>query len=144
MNNILDEALKFKKKYPTTVAFRINAHATIAKKHLDADEELKYVFVGQKNDTNFSVPNSFLIALTNKRMLFARKRLLYGYLFYAVTPDMLNDVKIRADLIWGKIVIDTVKELVTISNLSRNCLDEIETAITKYMIDEKVKKDSIK
>ncbi len=144
MSKILEEALKFKGSYPLTVAFRVKSHASIADKHLDSDEELKYVFVGQKNDTNFQFPNSFLIALTNKRMLFARKRLLYGYLFYAITPDMLNDVKIRADLIWGKIVIDTVKELVIISNLSRNSLDEIETAITKYMIEKRKSKDSKK
>lgn len=143
MNNILNEALKFKSKYPLTVAFRTKAHAKVAEKHLDADEELKYVFVGQKNDTNFQFPNTFLIALTSKRMLFARKRFLYGYLFYAITPDMLNDVKIRANLIWGKVVIDTVKELVTISNLSKSSLDEVETAITKYMVEKRKPKKTL-
>jgi len=141
MSKVLKEALKFKSRYPLTIAFRIKSHAKVLDKHLDDDEELKYVFVGQKNDTNFQIPNTFLIALTSKRMLFARKRMLYGYFFYAVTPDMLNDVKIRANLIWGKVVIDTVKELVTISNLCKKSLDEVETAITKYMVDKrKVKK----
>ncbi len=143
MNSILEEAIKFKKKYPITLAFRLKGHANVAEKHLDHDEDLKYVFVGQKNDTNFQFPNTFLIALTSKRMLFARKRMLYGYLFYAITPDMLNDVKIEANLLWGKIIIDTVKELVTISNLSKRSLDEVETAITKYMIEKrKIKKTS--
>ncbi len=141
MNKIIDEVIKFKNKYPITLAFRLKSHAKVAEKHLDYDEELKYVFAGQKNDTNFQFPNTFLIALTSKRMLFARKRLLYGYLFYAITPDMLNDVKIEANLLWGKIIIDTVKELVTISNLSKKSLDEVETAITKYMIEKrKIKK----
>jgi len=143
MSSILNEALKFKNKYPLTIAFRIRLHAKVAEKHLDEDEELKYVFVGQKNDTNFQFPNTFLIALTSKRMLFARKRFLYGYLFYAVTPDMLNDVKVRANLIWGKVVIDTIKEIVTISNLSRNSLDEVETAITKYMIEKRKSKKTL-
>lgn len=137
MNNVYTEALKFKEKYPITVAFRIKKHSEVVEKHLDKDEVLKYVFVGQKNNTSLELPNTYLIALTSKRMLVARKRLLFGYLFYAITPDMLNDVKIKASFIWGKIVIDTVKELVVISNLSKRSLDEVETAITKYMIERK-------
>ena len=137
LNNVLIELEKFKKKYPITLAFRVESHSKVLQTHLDEGEILKYVFVGQKNDTNFQFPNTYVVALTNKRMLLGRKRLLFGYFFYAITPDMLNDVKVKANLIWGKIVIDTVKELVTISNLSRNSLDEIETAITKYMVEEK-------
>ena len=56
---------------------------------------------------------------------------------------MLNDVKVRANLIWGKVVIDTIKEIVTISNLSRNSLDEVETAITKYMIEKRKSKKTL-
>jgi hypothetical protein len=136
-NNVLNEVLKFKNKYPITLAFRVKSHSKVIQTHLDEGENLKYVFMGQKNETNFQFPNTYVIALTNKRMLLGRKRLLFGYFFYAITPDMLNDVKVKANLIWGKIVIDTIKELVTISNLSRNSLDEIETAITKYMVEEK-------
>lgn len=137
MNSVYEEALKFKKKYPSTIAFRIKKHSEVIERHLDKDEELKYVFVGQKNNTNLEFPNTYAIALTSKRMLVARKRLLFGYMFYAITPDMLNDVKVKASILWGKIVIDTVKELVVISNLSIRSLDEVETAITKYMIEKK-------
>lgn len=137
MNSVYEEALKFKKKYPSTIAFRIRKHSEVIERHLDKDEELKYVFVGQKNNTNLEFPNTYAIALTSKRMLVARKRLLFGYMFYAITPDMLNDVKVKASILWGKIVIDTVKELVVISNLSIRSLDEVETAITKYMIEKK-------
>lgn len=137
MNSVYEEALKFKKKYPATIAFRIKKHSEVIERHLDKDEELKYVFVGQKNNTNLEFPNTYAIALTSKRMLVARKRLLFGYMFYAITPDMLNDVKVKASILWGKIVIDTVKELVVISNLSIRSLDEVETAITKYMIEKK-------
>ena len=50
---------------------------------------------------------------------------------------MFNDLTVISGLIWGKIKIDTIKELVTISNLSKTALDEIETNITKYMMEEK-------
>ena len=50
---------------------------------------------------------------------------------------MFNDLTVISGLIWGKVKIDTIKELVTISNLSKESLDEIETSITKYMMEEK-------
>ena len=39
---------------------------------------------------------TFVIALTDKRLLFARKRMMFGYFFYAVTPDMFNDLKVNS------------------------------------------------
>lgn len=141
MNNVYEEASKFLNKYSSTVAFRVAQHSKVIEEHLDDDEELKYVFVGQKNEKQIQFPHTAVIALTNKRMLFGRKRLLFGYVFYAVTPKMLNDVKVWSGLIWGKLVIDTVKEVVVVSNLSKKSLDEVETALTKYMIE---RRDSIK
>ena len=52
---------------------------------------------------------------------------------------MFNDLKVAGGLIWGKIYIDTVKEFVTLSNISLSALDEIETNITEYMMEEKKK-----
>ena len=46
-------------------------------------------------------------------------------------------------IIWGKIDIDTVKEVVHLSNLQRESLDEIETVITEYMMEEKKKYPSM-
>ncbi len=137
MNNIYNEAIKFLNKYHFTLAFRVKQHCKVIETHFDNDETLKYVFVGQKNEKSIQFPHTTVIALTNKRMLFGRKRLLFGYVFYAVTPEMLNDVKIWSGLFWGKVVIDTVKEFVVISNLAKKSLDEVETAITKYMIEQK-------
>ncbi len=137
MNSIYESALKFKNNYSSTVAFRIKQHSKVAESHLDQGETVEYVFTGQKNDKHLQIPNTFVFVLTNKRMLLAKKRVFFGYLFYAITPDMLNDVKVKSNLFWGKIIIDTVKELVTICNLSKKSLDEIETAITKYMIEKK-------
>lgn len=134
-----EQVKKFMKRHPGTIAFRLKEHCNILDKHLNPDETLKYVFAGQKNNSSISTPNTFVIALTDKRLLFARKRLMFGYFFYAVTPDMFNDLKVNSGIIWGKIIIDTVKELAIISNISKDALSEIETSITQHMAEEKKK-----
>ena len=61
-----------------------------------------------------------------------------------ITPDLYNDMRIYRGLLFGKITIDTVKEVVTISNLSKSSLDDIETNISQFMMKEKLKyKDRI-
>lgn len=137
--DVYSKVKKFKKKYKGTVAFRLKAHSEVLEKHLNPGEEVLYVFAGQKNNSSIAVPNTFIIALTNKRLVFARKRLFFGYFFYSVTPDMFNDLKANSGVLWGKIVIDTVKELAIISNISKSALSEIETEITEYMMREKKK-----
>jgi len=87
--------------------------------------------------------NTNVVVLTNKRLLFATKRLLFGYFFKAITPDMFNDITVTMGLIWGKVHIDTIKEVVHLSNIQREALDEIETNITEYMMSEKQKYNNL-
>ena len=134
-----NEVLKFKKKYPSTIAFRLKEHCKVLEKHLNPGEKVIYIFAGQKNAHSIAIPNTFVIALTSERLVFARKRLFFGYFFYAITPDMFNDLKVNSGILWGKIMIDTVKEFTVISNLSKDSLSEIETKITHYMMNEKKK-----
>lgn len=134
-----DRVLQFLNKYPGTIAFRLKEHCKILEKYVNPDEKINYVFAGQKNASSIAFPNTFVVALTDKRLLFARKRFVFGYFFYAVTPDMFNDLKVSSGIVWGKIEIDTVKEHAIFSNLSKACLDEIETKITQYMLEEKTK-----
>jgi len=141
--SIYKKVLAFRNKYPVTMAFRLKAHSKIIENYINDDEKLLYVFTGQKNNKSVGLPNTFIAALTDKRLLFARKRVLFGSFFYAITPDMFNDLKVESGLIWGKIIIDTVKELVTISNIDIAALNEIETNVTQYMMEEKKKYSSI-
>ena len=53
-----------------------------------------------------------------------------GYFLNAVTPDMFNDLKVTSGIIWGKIYIDTLKEFIVMSNLAKDSLDEIESAVS--------------
>ncbi len=138
-NQIYKLAMVFKNKYPLTLVFRIMPHCKIVAKHLNPGEEVRYVFLGQKNERVYEIFNSYVIVLTNKRILLARKRLIFGYFFSAITPDMFNDMQVKAGLLWGKVIIDTVTEEVRLSSISRNALDEIETEVTEYMMEEKKK-----
>lgn len=136
---VYEHILEFKKKYPLTVSWRLKEHAKIIEKHLNPDEKVLYAFAAQKNDNPFDIVSTYAIALTNKRIMMGSKRLLFGYFFTTITPDLFNDLKVNMGILWGKIYIDTVKELVCISNISRDALPEIETKITDYMMKEKEK-----
>ena len=138
-SKIYEKALEFKRKYPSTIAFRIRAHAKVAEKFLGSDEEIKYVFVAQKNFRSFEIVNTNIIVLTDKRLIVATKRLLFGYFFKMITPDMFNDLTLKNGLIWGKVIIDTVKEKIVLSNIAPRALSEIDDNITMYMIEEKRK-----
>ena len=52
---------------------------------------------------------------------------------------MYNDMEIYKGLIWGKVTIDTVKEVVVLTNISKKALDEIETNISEFMLEAKKK-----
>ena len=133
--SVYEDAKKFKRKYPLTVAWRIKRNASIVDRHLNPDEEVLFTFVAQKNNNPFDFFGSAVITLTNKRILIGRKRVVFGYFFDAITPDMFNDLKVIGGIIWGKVCIDTIKEKVYLSNISNNALPEIETTISSYMME---------
>lgn len=136
---IYKEVSNYLKRYPYTFAWRIKQHSSVICKHLNPDEEVYYVFPAQRNPDSFNVFTTCLVALTNKRILIGRKRVVFGYFLDSITPDMFNDLKVSSGLIWGKVYIDTVKEFVTLSNISIDALTEIETEISSYMMEEKKK-----
>ena len=139
MNKVYEEALRFKRRYPGTIAWRLKKHCQRIEEHLNPDEEVLYVFTGQKNNKFYDIISTAVFAITNKRLLIANDRLLFGYFLYSITPDMFNDLTVYSGLILGKVAIDTVKEIVYVSNLSKKSLDEIETKVTEYMMEEKKK-----
>lgn len=137
MNEIYKLVTQFKNKYPKTVAWRIKEHCKVASKHLNPDETVTYAFACQKNNFSYEFFRTFVVVITNKRVLIAQKRLLFGYLFITVTPDLYNDLTVIGGIIWGKIHIDTVKEGIYLSNIDKEALPEIETVITEFMIEAK-------
>ena len=137
MESVYKRVLKFQNKYPNTVGWRMKEHCSVVQKHLNPGENIIYAFIAQKNDNPLNIIETAVIALTDHRILIGRKRLLYGYFLTSITPDMFNDLDIAAGLIWGKVHIDTIKELVTLSNIDKRALTEIETEISSFMMEAK-------
>ena len=139
MSKCYEMVKEFKNKYPATICFRLHKHCKVIDMHLNPDEELLYAFAAQKNDSSFMIINTCVVALTNKRIIIGTKRLLWGYFFISITPDMFNDLTVHGGLIWGGVDIDTIKESVVLTNISPKALPEIESIITDYMMEEKKK-----
>ena len=135
--SVYEMVAKFKKKYPLTIGWRYKKNASIIEKHLNEDEYVQYAFIAQKNHSTFNILGSAVVALTNKRIMIGRKRVVIGYFLDSITPDMFNDLKVVGGFIWGKVFIDTAKEFIVLSNISNDALAEIETNISSYMIDQK-------
>ena len=138
-SNVYEKVIEFKAKYPLTIGWRAKKHCKIIDLHLNSEETVEYAFIAQKNDNPLDIITTNVVVLTNKRILIGQKRLLFGYFFTAITPDMFNDIKVAMGIFWGKIYIDTIKEFVTFSNIQKEALPEIETRITEYMMNEKKK-----
>ena len=125
----------FKKKYGLTIGWRLEKNSKVILDHLHDDEEIKYAFYAQKNDSSLNILGTGVIAITNKRLIIGRDRVVFGYFFDTITPDMFNDLKVKSGIIWGKIEIDTVKEFVVLSNIDKRALTEIEREITSEMME---------
>ncbi len=139
MSKTYQLAKEFKERHPSTVAWRLKANSKIIDKHLNPGEEVLYAFAGQKNNNPLNILGTGVIALTNKRILIGRNRVVFGYFFDSITPDMFNDLKIKSGVIWGKVLIDTMKEFIVISNVAKSALAEIETKVSTFIMAEKCK-----
>lgn len=137
MNKSYNLVKEFMKKYPLTIAWRIKKHCDILEKHLNSGEKILYAFAGQKNESSAELFNTYVVALTNKRIIVATKRVLFGYFFKSITPDLYNDLTIHKGIIWGRVSIDTVNELITITNIDARALDDVETNISEIMLEHK-------
>ncbi|MCX4364559.1 MAG: PH domain-containing protein [Bacilli bacterium] len=132
------ELMLFKQKYPGSVTwFRLKKHCEIIDKHLNPNETIQFCIAGQLDNDNLSFFNTGVLALTSERIIIAQNRLLVGYKFSSITPDLFNDLQVSTGLIWGNLTIDTLKEKVHMSNLAKSSLPEIETQITMFMQEAK-------
>lgn len=137
--SVYESCKSFLKKFPMTIAWRIKKHSSIIQKHINDDEVVLYSFAGQKN-SNFLQPFfTAVIVFTNKRMLLGKKRFFGRSEYSSITPDMLNDFEIRTNILYGSVEIDTVKENFSINCLDKRSLSQIEDALSKYMVNEKLK-----
>ena len=139
MDDVYIRVKQFKKLYPLTIAHRLKKHSKVVQMHINPDEKLLYAFPAQKNESSFITINTCVVAITNKRILIGQKRVLWGYFFTTITPDMYNDLQISKNLLWSSIEIDTVKENIYLTNIDPKGAIEVETQITDFMMKEKRK-----
>lgn len=140
MGKVYDQVCMFKAKYPGTITWwRLKKHAKVIEQHLNADEEPLYSFAGQKNDDMLDIFSTSVICLTNKRILIGQDHILTGYTLNSITPDLFNDMQVYSGILFGKITIDTLKEVVVFTNLDKKSLPEIESAISNNMMEQKKK-----
>lgn len=139
MGKIYEKILDFNRKYSGGITWRIKKHAKVVEDYINPEEEVLYAFCAQKNEKITEIFNTFAIVVTSKRILLGHKRLIWGSFLYSITPDLYNDLKVYNGLVWGKIIIDTVKEEITLTNLPKKGLDEIETTISEFMMEAKQK-----
>jgi len=139
MNDLYAKVMSFKRRFPITIGWRTKAHCQVVVDHLFDDEQVLYAFTAQKSNATFNWLTTCVVALTDKRLVIGQKRVAFGYFFYSITPDLFNDLDLKMGLLWGKVTIDTVKEVVYLSNISKGALSEIEQNISEYMMEEKKK-----
>ena len=139
MSNVYLKVKEWKNRFPKTVVFRLAKHAKIVEQHLHSDEEIKYVFCGQKNYNSYMINKSCVVAVTNERLLIGQKRLLWGYFFTTITPDQYNDFKVIRNMIWSDIMIDSLDQEIYLSNIDPDGAIDIQKNVTKIMMEEKKK-----
>lgn len=138
MESVYKQVLEFKRRYPLTITHnRLKKHAKIIEMHLNPGEVVNYAFVAQKNAKMLDFFETCIVAITNERILIGQKRVLFGYFLSSITPDLYNDMQVRSSIIWGTVTIDTVKEVVELSNIDKKALPEIETNVTWFMMSAK-------
>lgn len=133
MASIYERVREFKYKYPMTVSWRLKKNSRIVEKYLGDNEKVLYVFSAQKNNNPLDIISTAVVALTDQRIIIGRKRVVFGYFFDSITPDLFNDLKVLSGVIWGKVHIDTAKEFITLSNLDKRSLPEIEQMVRTCM-----------
>ena len=141
MNNCYTLVKEFMKKYPRTMAWRLKAHSKVVEAHVGSDEEILYAFPGQYNEGVFDFFNTYLVVFTNKRIILASKRVLFGYFCKSITPDMYNDLATNKNIFWGTVVIDTIKEVVRITNVDAKALPEIDREVNQIVMKQKKEYD---
>ena len=139
IEEIYERVNQFLKKYPRTIAWRIRQHSNVMSKHLNPDEKILYIFPAQKNQGPLDIFSSCLVAFTSQRILIVQKRVLPGYNLNSITPDLFNDFQVKRGFIFGRVTIDTAKELVYLSNLDPKSLPDVETNLSEYLLHEKPK-----
>lgn len=82
---------------------------------LQPDEDVKMCFLGIHNYKSPTThDNTFAYAITNKRIIMAQKKM-FGQVTQTVQLDYVNDITTKSGLMFGIVMIDTMKETIKVA-----------------------------
>ena len=76
---VLGCVLEFKKRYPSTIMWRVKKHCAVVEKHLNPGEKVLYAFAAQMNDNATNIFDTAVLCVTSDRLLIGQDQILYGY-----------------------------------------------------------------
>lgn len=111
-------------------------HFKVVEQQLKDDEEVLVCFIGLKNFVDIANhEDNWAYAITNKRIIIGQKGLI-GEKVDVISLRDLNDVSFRKGLVFGVLMIDTIKEVFNVG-LNKNSATSIHELVTNALMDLK-------
>lgn len=111
-------------------------HFQIIADNLQADEDVKMVFIGLHNYKSISKhDNNYAYAVTNKRIIMAQKKII-GTVCQSVFMNQLNDITMETGVAFGIVTIDTTKERFNVA-IAKNEAQNVFTLLHSVIDDLK-------
>lgn len=111
-------------------------HFKIVEQQLKDDEEILVAFIGIKNFVDIANhEENWAYAVTNKRIIIGQKGLI-GEKVDVISLRDLNDISFRKGLVFGVLIIDTIKEEFNVG-LNKNSATAIHELVTNALMDLK-------
>lgn len=125
MGRVYEKLMLFKNRYPHTLTSRLYAHATVAENSLADKEEVLYASCGF--DELF---RTIIFVVTDKRVLVARKKLVYGYYCTSIDKEKICQINTSKGMFLTNVSIRTLTETFGSVNLfDDEAADDIKRSI---------------
>lgn len=111
-------------------------HFKVVEQQLKDDEDVLVCFIGLKNFVDIANHDeNWAYAITNKRIIIGQKGLI-GEKVDVISLRDLNDISFRKGLVFGVLIIDTIKEVFNVG-LNKNSATSIHELVTNALMDLK-------
>lgn len=111
-------------------------HFQIVENQLNDDEEVLVAFIGIKNYVSLTNhEENWAYAVTNKRIIIGQKGLI-GEKVDVISLRDLNDISFRKGLVFGVLIIDTIKEEFNVG-IRKDIATNVHELVTNALMDLK-------
>lgn len=116
-------------------------HFSLVEQALGEDEHAIMCFIGLHNYISTTKhDNNYAYAITNKRIIMGQQKLV-GQSFQTVMIDNLNDITMKTGMIFGTVIIDTVKETFNVG-INKISAKKINSVIHNVLLSLKEERKS--